>query len=224
MIRKFLAGFFGSKINLRSYPHFREPVEALLWLYRFMTKAFLTVAVICTVSVMLSGVQRVKAEPPSPDSSSSQSTSSKHLSATGRTSEPCVPASKLVGSQVDDRAGNHVGELQDIIVNPRTGRIDFAMVSLSGTPTNAMPPSPATSSANPVPVPWSLLKAASAAQYGTDSERPVFTVNADRNRLAKAPTVDWSDPDQNQSQWRQRIYSYYGVTPPPSAPPPLTRP
>lgn len=147
-----------------------------------------------------------------PDSiASGRSMSSKHLSATGRTSEPDVRVSRLVGAQVNDRSGNGVGQVQDIILNPETGRIDFALLSLSGAAANSSP------STNLVPVPWTLLKT-SAAQCADKSETPVFTLNTDPAKVTRAPTVDWSNP--NQSQWRQRIYAYYGVTPPPTATPP----
>src|SRR5579871_5363508 len=101
-----------------------------------MTKAFLKIA-LCAGLMMLPRVGPGQTERSLSGISSGQSMSAKHLSATGRTSDPCVPASKLVGATVNDRSGNRVGELQDIIVDPRTGRIDFALVSLNGMPTNA---------------------------------------------------------------------------------------
>ena len=63
-----------------------------------------------------------------------------------------------------------------------------------------------------VPVPWSLLRlSASSSEYSTSSAQPAFTLNADQNKLNNAPTVDASD--LGQSEWQQRIYAYYGVTP-----------
>jgi len=53
--------------------------------------------------------------------------STKHLSATGRDSDGAVRATKLVGAQVNDISGHRVGQIQDIIVNPVSGRIDFAL-------------------------------------------------------------------------------------------------
>lgn len=134
--------------------------------------------------------------------------STKSLSATGRNTEQAVRASKLVGAAVKDSSGNSAGEIQDIIVNPATGRIDFALVSLSAADT--------ATAGKVVPVPWALLKTSSgSSEYSSASpEHCTFTLNADASKLSKAPTVDWTDP--SQSEWRQRIYSYYGVTPPPT--------
>jgi sporulation protein YlmC with PRC-barrel domain len=143
----------------------------------------------------------------SPDQSN-RSWSTKHLSATGREDNRAVRASKLTGAQVSDSAGHRVGQIQDIILNPASGRIDFALLSL-GT----ISPSP-NSSGKLVPVPWALLRASASSQYAAGSEQPTFTLNADQNKLSTAPTVDWSD--LSQSEWRQRIYSYYGATPQPS--------
>jgi hypothetical protein len=38
-------------------------------------------------------------------------------------------------------------------------------------------------------------------------------LNVDQNKLNAAPTVQSSD--LSQSEWQQRIYAYYGVTPAP---------
>lgn len=160
---------------------------------------------------MLGASARAQVEPPSPGGSAGKSSSVKQLSATGRMSEPCVRASKLVGAQVNDRSGDRVAEIQDLILNPHTGRIDFALLSLSGTPASA---DTANASGNLVPLPWVLLKTPAPAEYSDTPEHLVFTLNTDKSKLAKAPKVDWADP--NQSEWRQRIYAYYGVTPQPA--------
>jgi sporulation protein YlmC with PRC-barrel domain len=148
-----------------------------------------------------------------------RSWSTKHLSATGRNNDYPVRASKLTGAQVSDSSGRRVGQIQDVIVNPASGRIEFALISVNS---GGSAPSSATasqnnaandnSSGNLVPVPWSLLRTSASSQYsGANSEQPVFTLNADQSKLSGAPKVDWSD--LSQSEWQQRIYAYYGVSP-----------
>jgi sporulation protein YlmC with PRC-barrel domain len=176
---------------------------------RLMTKTFLSVTIICAACA-LAASSRAQSASSNPNDSSgqmqtSQSWSTKHLTATGRMNEPTVRASKLVGAQVNDISGNRAAQLQDIIVNPHSGRIDFALLSVNGTPSEG--------TGNLVPVPWKLLRP-SAAQYNTPSSQPVFTLNIDQSKLSGAPTL--SSTDLDQSQWRQRVYSYYGVTPQPS--------
>jgi hypothetical protein len=46
----------------------------------------------------------------------------------------------------------------------------------------------------------------------SNTEKPTFTLNnVDQNKLSSAPSVSASD--LGQSEWQQRVYSYYGVTP-----------
>jgi sporulation protein YlmC with PRC-barrel domain len=194
-----------------------------------MTKAFLKITIICAASSMMMAAsawaQTDLVNQPVGNLSNSQnnqSWSTKRLSATGRNEEQAVRASKLIGTQVSDSSGQRVGQIQDVIVNTSSGRIDFALLSLNAntsfpSSSNSVPGykpgSPNAGSGDKlVPVPWALLRASSSSQYSdADSQQPAFTLNADQNKLNNAPKVDWSD--LSQSQWRQRIYAYYGVTP-----------
>jgi len=194
-----------------------------------MTKAFLHITVICATMLSASAWAQSQGEQSremSPDQSS-KSWSSKHLSATGRTEDRSVRASKLSGAQVNDSSGNRIGQIQDILVNPQSGRIDFAVLSLNASGSSSLNNENSTRSATGtpsengamtsstsgklVPVPWSLLKTSASSQYSTSSEQPVFTLNVDQTKLNSAPTISWSD--LSQSQWRQRVYTYYGVSP-----------
>lgn len=191
-----------------------------------MKKSLLKISVLCAACSMLAAsgwAQSVSDKPMSDQNSPSgnispdqnnRSWSTKHLSATGRNADNAVRGSRLVGAQVTDSNGQQAGRIQDTIVNPVTGRIDFALLSLNSSQTPSDNSSAtAGSSEKTVPVPWSLLRTRTSAQYssGTD-QQPEFTLNIDRSKLNGAPTVDMS-----QSEWRQRIYSYYGVTPQSSA-------
>ena len=155
---------------------------------------------------MLSAYSRAQSD--SQTDQSSRSWSTKHLSATGRMSEPTVSGSKLMGAQVNDSSGNRCGQIQDIVVNPRSGRIEFAVLALNANPEGA---TATPSSSNVVPVPWAALRTTASSQYGTSAEQPVFTLNVDKSKLDNAPKI--SESDLNQSEWRQRVYAYYGVTP-----------
>jgi len=213
-----------------------------------MRKTFLQMTVICAAASMLAASASAQAESQGnsagqQDNSMSQSSdqnnqnsntrswSSKHLTATGRNMDHSIRASKLPGARVIDSSGQRAGTIQDVIVNPNSGRIEFALLSLdnslsqtgstsennSATSSTSASENGTTSySANNsngklVPVPWSLLRTSASSQYSAVTEQPTFTVNTDRNKLSSAPSVDLSD--LSQSEWQQRIYSYYGVTP-----------
>ncbi|HXS68267.1 MAG TPA: PRC-barrel domain-containing protein [Candidatus Polarisedimenticolia bacterium] len=189
-----------------------------------MTTTLLKISTLCAACAMLTAVAQAQPDSqegvinqnapkmPPPASSTGQNTrswSTKHLSATGRDGSLACRASKLNGAVIKDSSGNPAGVIQDVILDPVAGRVDFALVSLGGTDATA------SSNEKVVPVPWTLLKTSSgSSEYSTsDPEHCTFTLNTDANKLKSAPTVDWTNP--SQSEWRQRIYSYYGVTPPP---------
>jgi len=194
-----------------------------------MKKAFLKISAVCAACSMLTASAWAQAESqsePSSDASAPRALSTKHLSATGRDGEHSVRASQLLGATVNDSAGKRIATIEDTIIDPKSGRIDFALLSLNNAAEAASSAYSGNSTANPapssanasspnklVPVPWTLLKtSASSAQYATSTEKPAFTLNnVDQNKLTSAPTVSTSD--LSQSQWRQRIYAYYGVTP-----------
>jgi len=122
------------------------------------------------------------------DSSSGKSWMSRHLSATGHSGQP-LRASKLIGAQVKDSSGNQVGQIDDIVLSPGSGRIDCAVVSLnssgsgsssensssgttsqsqygSSSPGSSSQSTSATSSGSSsgkqIAVPWTLLKTSSS--------------------------------------------------------------
>lgn len=131
-----------------------------------------------------------------------QTWSIKHLTATGRMAAHPVRASKVIGCSVNDSSGNRVGRIEDILLNPVSGKIDFAVIS------PAIPGATAetTATGKLVPVPWSLLESnPNAAGAG-------FTLKANADKLAQAPTINpenWSEV--RQPDWEHQIYSYYGV-------------
>lgn len=189
-----------------------------------MKKSLSKISAICAACAMLSGAasaqvdsqNRPMTDQNKPDSSVTQgqntrSWSTKRLTATGRENDNAVRATKLIGATINDSSGQRAGEIQDIIVNPASGRIDFALVSL---PTPGNENTAQNTNAKVVPVPWALLRASGNSVYSANAGRPAFTMTANRSKLDSAPSVDWSD--LSQSEWRQRIYSYYGVTPQPS--------
>jgi sporulation protein YlmC with PRC-barrel domain len=196
-----------------------------------MKKAFLKITVVCAACSMLGTSAWAQSESqgqqPS-DSSANRSWSTKHLSATGRDGEHAVRATQLSGATVNDSSGQRIATIEDTIINPAAGRVDFALLSLNGaaaksssnysgessSTTSESSVSVTSSSPNKlVPVPWSLLKAsASSSQYMSATEKPTFTLlNIDQNKLNSAPSVSASD--LSRSEWQQRVYSYYGVTP-----------
>jgi len=135
----------------------------------------------------------------------------------GRIVHQEVRASKMIGADVKSGQGQSLGTINDVIFNPASGRIDFAVMSLrpsSGTEAN-------TSTGKLVPVPWMLLRSGpasgSSAQgvttVATDGQQ-TFTFSGDSSKLQSAPSFDQNNwPDITQFSWRQSIYAHFGMTP-----------
>src|SRR5690242_6641428 len=141
-----------------------------------MTKAFLKIITVCAACSMLAASAWAQAESQdqqSSDSSATRSWSTKHLTATGRDGEHSVRATQLSGAPVNDSSGKRIATIEDTLINPKTGRVEFALLSVNGadeksSSTYSGNTSSATSqstttvtSRSPsklVPVPWSLLK------------------------------------------------------------------
>ena len=103
-------------------------------------------------------------------------------------------ASQYIGATVRDRADQTLGMIQDLVFNPATRQVDFAVISLV-TPNEA---------GKLTAVPWPLLR--TSAEPG----RVVATV--DRSRITAAPTFEAGNwPDFSQASYSQRLYSHYGL-------------
>ena len=176
---------------------------------------------------------------------SSQSThqpgydASRHAGALSRMGNQEVRASKIIGADVKNLQGQSVGTINDVIFNPASGRIDFAVISLSSssgsqsstsTATTSPPTPDATSSSGSsagklAAVPWMLLRSSAMAGSGLSATtsstsspiavgQPAFTFAGDTSKLQSAMTFEQSNwPDITQFSWRQSIYAHFGMTP-----------
>ena len=173
--------------------------------------------------------------PGSPGSAGQYRDASGALGATGRMMGQSLRASKIVNADVKSTTGQSIGKIEDVLINPMSGRIDFAVVSKSdstgasaattpGTSPTATTPGSTSSSGNLVPIPWSFLRSSGLSGHSattsttpgsTGSDQPVsFVFNGEKNRLDSAPSFDKSNwPDVSQPDWRQRIYSHFGMQP-----------
>jgi collagen type IV alpha len=140
---------------------------------------------------------------------------------TTRAGEP-VRLSRLLNSSLKNQSGESLGQVQDIVMDPVNGQIQFAVISLNntsagtpgaGTPTTSgIGTSPTTGSSilggasggQLVAVPWRLV---------TSSGQGQFTATVDRTMLQTAPTFSGSAWPTMDSTWMQRVYSHFGTNP-----------
>jgi sporulation protein YlmC with PRC-barrel domain len=135
--------------------------------------------------------------------------------------------SQIIGSTVQSPQAQQLGQIQDVIVDPATGRIEFAILSVSGSGTTQPQPgvtttTPGSATGRLVPVPWPLFGpsfAAAGAGVGigtargtTDQGARTLMLNLDSARLQNAPTVDpnsWMEIQR--ADFGQRAYSHFGL-------------
>src|ERR1051325_1280324 len=194
-----------------------------------MKRQLIAVLALCAACLVAQG------QGASGSSGAAGSSGSGSLSPTGRSmSHHEIQASKLNNCSVQGSSGETLGTIQDVVINPASGKVDFAILSLNsaGSSSSVSPSSstPSTSSGisgasstsgKQVAVPWSLLRAsssggisggASSSSSTSGSIGPTFTFNGDTSKLQSAPAFDAS-ADINQPRWRQSVFSYFGVSP-----------
>jgi len=172
--------------------------------------------------------------------SSSQSSSSLGSSSSSMHSGKAVRLSQIMNGSVQGQDGKTLGNIRDLIVDPQSGRIEFAILSLSsaggvsdtstsgretvpssrssttGTPSSA---SGSSTTGKLIPVPWQLFSqsmsshTSSSSTSGSSSmSAPNLTLSIDESKLQSAPSFDASNWNELQSgSFGQRAYSYFGV-------------
>lgn len=103
-------------------------------------------------------------------------------------------ANGLLNDRVRNSAGQDLGKIEDLAIDPATGQIRYAILSFGGL---------LGLGDKLYPMPWSMLRIAPS--------RDCVLLDIDRDRLSRAPVYDrgtW--PDMNDISWRRGIDDYYG--------------
>lgn len=106
-------------------------------------------------------------------------------------------ANTLNGNDVYNEKDEDLGDIKEIMLNMRTGRISYAVLSYGGF---------LTLGEKLFAVPWEALK--------LDTVNKRFVLNVDKERLESAPGFDKDDwPDMADTTWAERVNSFYGIKP-----------
>lgn len=114
----------------------------------------------------------------------------------GRDTEPrvFVRASEMKGKDVRGTGDNKIGDVQEMAINPNTGRIPFLVVTSGGV---------AGMGSREVVVPWSAIR---FVKKGNE-----IALNADEATLKSAPQLEKAGfALVNDPQFRQRVRSFFG--------------
>jgi hypothetical protein len=108
-----------------------------------------------------------------------------------------IASNKVEGTAVRRPDGESIGQIERLMIEKRSGRVAYAVMSFGGF---------LGIGSDFYPIPWSMLK--------YNEQLDAYELDVDDDRLRAAPhfadstSIDWSDRQRGQE-----IYDYYGVTP-----------
>ena len=105
----------------------------------------------------------------------------------------CISADKVEGTAVYNRGGEKLGTVDKVMLDKRSGRVCYAVMSFGGF---------LGIGERYHPLPWSVLT------YDTD--KGGYVVNLSRQELEGAPSYGASDmPNYDDPVWGRKVYDYY---------------
>jgi len=108
-----------------------------------------------------------------------------------------VSADDLAKVKLHSPSGEEMGSIDELVVDPNTGRVAYAVVELGGF---------LGIGERNFPVPWALI------QPTPDNQGMIL--NVPKDRLTAAPQFTSSNrPDMSDRQWAMALHTYYGVQP-----------
>ncbi len=106
-------------------------------------------------------------------------------------------ADTLNGNDVYNQKDEDLGDIKEIMLNMKTGRVSYAVLSFGGF---------LGLGEKLFAVPWEALK--------LDTVNKRFVLNVDKERLENAPGFDKDNwPNMSDAAWAEGIHTYYGTTP-----------
>jgi sporulation protein YlmC with PRC-barrel domain len=113
----------------------------------------------------------------------------------------CYSVTEVIGREVQGQDNEKLGKIEDLAINPKTGKVQYVVLSLNGT---------TGSEGKLLPVPWMAFKHVSAKSGETVQAAGHCMINVDKNTLAKAPTFQKGQwPDFSDSRWTNAINQFY---------------
>jgi sporulation protein YlmC with PRC-barrel domain len=109
-----------------------------------------------------------------------------------------LKASDIIGKDVENAAGDDLGDIEDVVIDPDSGRVAYAVLSFGGF---------LGMGDKLFALPWQSLKSSAK-----DADK--FVLDIDKERLKNAPGFDkdtW--PNMADRQWATDIHKYYGRDP-----------
>jgi len=106
----------------------------------------------------------------------------------------------VLSASLRDNGGSPIGRIEDLLVDPGSGRIEFVLAA----------PFFPTNNSKIMPIPWKALKQGSDGLSTSFGGNQVFMVNVPRSKLEQAPAFErfrWTH--SNDDTWRQKVLRFY---------------
>jgi len=104
-------------------------------------------------------------------------------------------ADTLIGNNVVNHKGDDLGEIKEIMLDMRSGKVGYAVLSFGGF---------LGMGKKLFAVPWNALT--------LDTKNKCFVLNVEKDRLKDAPGFDTDKwPNMADESWAQNIHLYYGT-------------
>jgi hypothetical protein len=118
-----------------------------------------------------------------------------------RTEQPPLVI-RVAGINLHDNAGSPIGRIENLVIDPSSGRIDF-IIADTFFPTN---------SNKLLPIPWKAISHQPEEKGIVNRPRAnqIFELKFPRTKLQEAPRFDnYRWPDMGKLTWREPIYRFY---------------
>ena len=107
-----------------------------------------------------------------------------------------IASDKVEGTRVYDLQGEHIGSIERILLEKRSGKVSYAVLSFGGF---------LGIGEDHYPLPWSKLN--------YDEALGGYRVDVSKTQLEGAPKYEGSDDSFWTAENGRRLYDYYGVVP-----------
>lgn len=116
---------------------------------------------------------------------------------TDKTFRRVLAASTMDGDNVQNAAGEDLGKVDDIMIDIRSGKVAYAVLSFGGF----------LGMGNKLfAVPWNALT--------VDEDEKCFILDVDKQTLESAPGFDKDNwPDMADATWATGVFEHYGTAP-----------
>lgn len=104
-----------------------------------------------------------------------------------------IKASSIIGTDVVNPKGDNLGDIKEVVIDPRTGRVAYAVVSFGGF---------LTMGEKLFAIPFSAF-----TYNATENE---YVLDVSKERLEATPGFDADNwPAMAEEKWNRDVYKYY---------------